>query len=133
MHLQDSRNAMVCVINATGVIQMVSKPLSEELGYSRGELDGKNVSVMMPQPFSGKHNSFIKNYLTSGKPKILDRVREVSKTTRHQQMGLPDLARDMVYDGIRYMTNGSKMRMHPCVVGAIVVNGVNGWFGRASR
>lgn len=73
----DARTAMVMVINASGIIQMVSKPVMALLGYTRGELDGKNISVIMPQPFSGKHNTFLKNYLTTGKPKILDKVREV--------------------------------------------------------
>ena len=35
-------------------------------GYKRGELEAKNVSVLMPQPFSGKHNMYMRNYIGGG-------------------------------------------------------------------
>jgi len=34
--------------------------------YKKGELEGKNISCLMPQPFSGRHNSYLKNYITTG-------------------------------------------------------------------
>jgi hypothetical protein len=40
-------------------------------GYRRGELDGKNISMLMPQPFSQRHNTFLKNYITTGKVTVL--------------------------------------------------------------
>lgn len=73
----DARNSPVCVINAQGIIQMANKMLLNLYGYKRGEIDGKNVSMLIPQPFSGRHNTYLRNYLTTGKAKILDTVREV--------------------------------------------------------
>lgn len=46
-------------------------------GYARGELDGKNVSILMPQPFSSKHDGFLHNYLSTGQAKILNSNRDV--------------------------------------------------------
>lgn len=46
-------------------------------GYARGEIDGKNVSILMPQPFSSKHDSFLSNYLSTGHAKILNTQRGV--------------------------------------------------------
>jgi PAS domain S-box-containing protein len=46
-------------------------------GYQHGQLEGKNVSLLMPQPFSGRHNGYLRNYQTTGKAKILDTLREV--------------------------------------------------------
>eukprot|EP00775_Hariotina_reticulata_P007071 gene7071-7284_t len=46
-------------------------------GYSHGQLEGKNVSMLMPQPFSGRHDGYLRNYQTTGKAKILDTLREV--------------------------------------------------------
>jgi hypothetical protein len=40
-------------------------------------LTGKNVSILMPPPFSTRHNTFLRNYVTTSKAKILDSVREV--------------------------------------------------------
>lgn len=33
----------------------------------------------MPQPFSNRHNGFLRNYITTGKAKILNTVREVRR------------------------------------------------------
>lgn len=33
-----------------------NKPLLCIFGYDKGELENKNVSCLMPQPFSGRHN-----------------------------------------------------------------------------
>jgi PAS domain S-box-containing protein len=35
-------------------------------GYKKGEMEGKNVSMLMPAPFSQRHNSFLKNYQMTG-------------------------------------------------------------------
>lgn len=57
-------------------------------GYTRGELDGKNVSILMPQPFSSKHDGFLHNYLATGQAKILNSMRDVValKQVRHQHV-----------------------------------------------
>ncbi|GLI64845.1 hypothetical protein VaNZ11_008226 [Volvox africanus] len=73
----DEKNNAVAVINAVGIIQMANKPLMKLFGYKKGELEGKNVSILMPQPFSQRHNGYLRNYTTTGKAKILDTVREV--------------------------------------------------------
>ncbi len=65
----DARNSPVCVINAQGIIQMANKMLLTMYGYKRGEIDGKNVSILIPQPFSGRHNTYLRNYLTTGEPR----------------------------------------------------------------
>eukprot|EP00983_Pelagomonas_calceolata_P108828 1159499-Pelagomonas_calceolata.AAC.1 len=31
--------------------------------YKRGELEGKNVSCLMPQPFASRHNSYLQAYV----------------------------------------------------------------------
>jgi len=54
-------------------------------GYKKGEIEGKNVSLLMPQPFSNKHNSFLRNYTTTGKAKILNTNREVGCCRRCQK------------------------------------------------
>lgn len=56
---------------------MVNKTMLKLFGYKKGELEGKNVSMLMPPPFSTRHNSFLRNYITTGKAKIIDSIREV--------------------------------------------------------
>ncbi|GFR49210.1 hypothetical protein Agub_g11125, partial [Astrephomene gubernaculifera] len=46
-------------------------------GYLKTELEGGNVSLLMPPPFSQRHNSYLQRYAEGGEPRVLDTVREV--------------------------------------------------------
>eukprot|EP00879_Flechtneria_rotunda_P020397 GHRR01021459.1.p1 GENE.GHRR01021459.1~~GHRR01021459.1.p1 ORF type:complete len:889 (+),score=208.65 GHRR01021459.1:224-2890(+) len=72
----NERSAII-TINAMGIIQSANKAACLLLGYKKGDLEGKNVSCLMPAPFSVRHNSYLHNYITTGKAKILDTMREV--------------------------------------------------------
>lgn len=52
----DEKADGIVVINAAGAITAVNRAAFELFGYGKGELEGKNVSTLMPQPFSGRHN-----------------------------------------------------------------------------
>ncbi|GIL69032.1 hypothetical protein Vretifemale_11, partial [Volvox reticuliferus] len=65
------------VINAEGTILMVNSCVTALLGYPKAELEGANVSVIMPQPFSGRHSGYLSRYVQGGEPHILDNVRDV--------------------------------------------------------
>jgi PAS domain-containing protein len=56
----------VIVINAFGTIQMANRTALKAFGYRRADLDGKNVSMLMPQPFAARHNAFLRNTMTTG-------------------------------------------------------------------
>lgn len=73
----DEKTNAVVVINASGTIQMANKIVNKMFGYKKGEMEGKNVSILMPQPFNQRHNGYLRNYVTTGKAKILDTLREV--------------------------------------------------------
>ncbi|GLI66740.1 hypothetical protein VaNZ11_010687 [Volvox africanus] len=65
------------IINAEGKILMVNACVSDLLGYPRAELEGANVSMLMPQPFSSRHPGYISRYVQDGSPHILDSVRDM--------------------------------------------------------
>ncbi|GLC59118.1 hypothetical protein PLESTB_001450200 [Pleodorina starrii] len=67
----------VVVIDAEGTIMMVSQAVQKAFGYAKAELEGANVSVLMPQPFSQRHAGYLQRYVSTGEPHILDTVREV--------------------------------------------------------
>ncbi|KAG2447634.1 hypothetical protein HYH02_007552 [Chlamydomonas schloesseri] len=46
-------------------------------GYAKNELEGNNVALLMPQPFSQRHAGYVQRYTSGGEPHILDTVREV--------------------------------------------------------
>ncbi|GLC68270.1 hypothetical protein PLESTF_000670100 [Pleodorina starrii] len=67
----------VVVIDAEGTIMMVSQTVQKTFGYAKAELEGANVSILMPQPFSQRHAGYLQRYVSTGEPHILDSVREV--------------------------------------------------------
>lgn len=65
------------VIDANATIHAFNQPASELLGYSLIEVVGKNVKMLMPAPDKNKHDSYIQNYLKTGKARVLGRGRDV--------------------------------------------------------
>eukprot|EP00878_Enallax_costatus_P028503 GHUV01030791.1.p1 GENE.GHUV01030791.1~~GHUV01030791.1.p1 ORF type:complete len:425 (+),score=126.62 GHUV01030791.1:655-1929(+) len=63
------------IINAQGVIMMVNAATITMFRYDKGELEGKNVSILMPAPISTQHTGFLQRYVETGEPHILDRFR----------------------------------------------------------
>ncbi|GIL56338.1 hypothetical protein Vafri_11716 [Volvox africanus] len=67
----------VVVIDAEGTIMMVSQAVQKTFGYTKSDLEGANVSVLMPQPFSQRHTGYIQRYTDTGEAHVLDTVCEV--------------------------------------------------------
>jgi two-component system, sensor histidine kinase len=67
----------VVTITNSGVIETVNPMTEEMFGYSAGELIGKNIRILMPDPYQKEHDSYISNYQESGIEKIIGVVREV--------------------------------------------------------
>lgn len=74
--LQSMVDGMV-TIDATGKILHVNNAVTRLFGYEPGELIGANVRMLMPEPDRSAHDSYLRNYLTTGESKILGKGREV--------------------------------------------------------
>src|SRR5258708_429647 len=65
------------LIDARGVVLMFN-PAGERLfGYFADEVIGKNVKILMPEPYRHERDGYIANYVDSRKPKIIGIGREV--------------------------------------------------------
>ena len=65
------------VIDSSGILHYVNGSMTDIFGFSRLELEGFNVSKLMPEPYASAHDSFISNYEATGVKKVLDKVRHV--------------------------------------------------------
>ena len=66
----------VVTIDRFGTIQDVSRSVGTVFGYERGELLGRNVDLLMPEPHSSQHDDYLANYRKTGETNILGQTRE---------------------------------------------------------
>jgi PAS domain S-box-containing protein len=68
----------IIIIDENGIIEKLNPSVEKLLGYSAKELIGHSINELMPEPDRSRHDSYLTNYLASGKAKILDTRREVN-------------------------------------------------------
>ncbi len=67
----------IATINERGILQYVNPAFERLFGYTREELIGSNVNLLMPTPDREQHDGYIRNYLDTGERRIIGIGREV--------------------------------------------------------
>ncbi|TCL69683.1 PAS domain-containing sensor histidine kinase [Rhizobium sp. BK251] len=70
------------VIDDAGTISSFSAAAERLFGYSAGEVCGKNVKVLMPQPDHDAHDGYLSRYMQTGERRIIGYGRVVSGRRR---------------------------------------------------
>src|SRR4029079_3554009 len=63
--LEAAVDAIIC-IDEHGIIESINPAAERIFGYTEGELLGKNISMLMPNPYAAEHDGYIANYLKTG-------------------------------------------------------------------
>ena len=61
----------IITIDEQGVMESVNPAVIKMFGYSPVELIGKNISILMPEPYKSLHDGYIAEYLRSKRAKII--------------------------------------------------------------
>jgi two-component system sensor kinase FixL len=73
-HLQsilDTIPDAMIVINDNGAIQSFSTAAEQLFGYATSEVLGKNVKLLMPQPYRNEHDTYLDRYIRTGERRII--------------------------------------------------------------
>lgn len=69
-------NAII-TIDENCIIETANSATERLFGYKQDEIIGRNISMLMPQPYRDRHDSYVRNYLRSGVKRIIGIGREV--------------------------------------------------------
>jgi len=67
----------IIAIDEKGIIQFCNPATLNLLGYEEDELLGRNVSMLMPEPYRSEHDTYLDRYVAEGDPHIIGTGREV--------------------------------------------------------
>lgn len=67
----------IITISDRGIVETFNGAAERIFGYSHSEVMGKNVKMLMSDPYHSEHDGYIVNYLRTGRAKIIGNGREV--------------------------------------------------------
>jgi two-component system, LuxR family, sensor kinase FixL len=67
----------IILIDAHGRIEEFNPAAERLFGYSHAQVQGCNVSMLMPEPYRHEHDGYLQHYLTTGEQRIIGTGRKV--------------------------------------------------------
>lgn len=96
----------IITIDSSGIVQDFNHSAERLFGWKAEEVIGRNIKMLMPEPYQSAHDGYLHNYMTTGKAKIIGNGREVTglrKDGSHMPMrlavGRVDLPGELLFVG----------------------------------
>jgi PAS domain S-box-containing protein len=82
----------IITIDQFGMVQSANRAVETIFQYEPSELIGKNVSILMPEPYRSEHDGYLNNYRQSGKARVIGIGRQVKGQRKNGKIFPMDLA-----------------------------------------
>lgn len=103
--IEKSTDAIIST-DKNGVIQSFNPAAEKMFGYSKNEIIGKNINLLMPFPHNQNHGKYIQKYLKTGGKKIIDISREVQGVNKDKTVFPIEVTiSEASWEGERYFSN----------------------------
>ncbi len=73
----DSISDALVVVNSRGVIVTINSAVTTIFGYTRNELIGEKVEILMPEPYASRHDQYLHSHQAHGNYNIIGKGREL--------------------------------------------------------
>lgn len=93
-------------INEQGVVQDFNRAAEKIFAYTASEVIGRNIKMLMPDPYSSEHDGYLKAYLEGGEAKIIGIGREVEGKRKDGSTFPMDLAINEMWFGDQRFYSG---------------------------
>ncbi len=80
------------IIDEKGHIEIFNKACEHIFAYKAKEVIGENVKMLMPEPYHGEHDDYLRNYHDTGEKKVIGTGRQVEGRKKCGQVFPLDLS-----------------------------------------
>ena len=75
--IETTQDAVISIDRRARIV-MFNAAAERVFGYSRAEVSGKKISMLMAEPYATEHDGYIARYESTGEPRAIGRIRTVS-------------------------------------------------------
>ena len=72
----------IITTDSRGTIESFNRAAVEMFGYEADEAIGLNISILVPEPHGSRHSRYMRDFVATGKPRVIGRRREINALRR---------------------------------------------------
>ncbi len=90
--IADAMVDALVIIDDRGLIESCNRAAERMFGHTQDEMRGRNVNILMPEPYHAAHDGYMHRYMTTGEARIIGIGREARALRRDGSTFPIDLA-----------------------------------------
>lgn len=96
----------IITIDERGRIESINSSAAKMFGFAKEEVIGRNIKLLMPEPYHSEHDTYIRDYRQTGRKRIIGTDRETVARRKDGSTFLAELAVSEVRLGDRQIFTG---------------------------